>query len=108
MVAGLDHAEATGTRRKFWLFLNPVWPAGDTGGEWALNEVREGHSMTSGAGDFHVHRFSSDDVAARDRLAFVREVLGRVIVKHDIEAHVGPTNSIRDRARPARLGDEFA
>jgi hypothetical protein len=41
--------------------------------------------MTSGAGDFHVHRFSSDDVAERDRLAFMREVYGRVIVKHDLE-----------------------
>jgi AraC-like DNA-binding protein len=45
--------------------------------------------MTSGAGDFQVHRFSSDDVAERDRLAFVREVYGRVIVKHDIEPHAG-------------------
>jgi AraC-like DNA-binding protein len=45
--------------------------------------------VTSAAGDFHVHRFSSDDVAERDRLAFVREVYGRVIVKHDIEQHAG-------------------
>ncbi|SHL39852.1 AraC-binding-like domain-containing protein [Bradyrhizobium lablabi] len=67
--------------------LNLLWPAGDTDGEWALNEVREGHSVTSAAGDFHVHRFSSDDVAERDRLAFVREVYGRVIVKHYIEPH---------------------
>jgi AraC-like DNA-binding protein len=31
--------------------------------------------------------FSSDDVPERDRLAFVREVFGRAIVKHDIEPH---------------------
>jgi AraC-like DNA-binding protein len=41
--------------------------------------------MDSEAGDFRVHRFSSDDVPERDRLAFVRDVYGRTIVKHDIE-----------------------
>jgi AraC-like DNA-binding protein len=45
--------------------------------------------MTSGAGDFRVHRFSSDDVPDRERLAFVRDVYGRSIVKHDIEPHPG-------------------
>jgi hypothetical protein len=45
--------------------------------------------MNSAAGDFHIHRFSSDDVAERDRLAFMRKVYGRVIVKHDIEPHPG-------------------
>ena len=35
------------------------------------------HTMKSGAGDLHVHRFSSDDVAQCDRLAFMREVVLR-------------------------------
>jgi AraC-like DNA-binding protein len=36
--------------------------------------------------DLHgVFRFSSDDIHERDRIAFVREVYGRTIVKHDIE-----------------------
>jgi AraC-binding-like domain len=35
------------------------------------------HTMKSGAGDLHVHQFSSDDVAQRDRLAFMREVVLR-------------------------------
>jgi AraC-like DNA-binding protein len=41
----------------------------------------------SGADNFHAHHFCSDDVRKRDRLAFVREVYGRTIVKHDIEPH---------------------
>jgi AraC-like DNA-binding protein len=45
--------------------------------------------MASDAGDFRVQQFSSDDVLERDRLAFVRDVYGRVIVKHDIEPHPG-------------------
>jgi AraC-like DNA-binding protein len=45
--------------------------------------------MTSIASDFRIHRFSSDDVPERDRFAFVRDVYGRVIVKHDIEPHPG-------------------
>lgn len=55
--------------------------------------------MKSGAGDFHVHRFSSDDVAERDRLAFVREVYGRVIVKLDIEPHAGSPFRCRSALR---------
>jgi AraC-like DNA-binding protein len=45
--------------------------------------------MASGASDFRIHRFSSDDVPERDRLAFVRDVYGRAIVKHNIEPHPG-------------------
>jgi AraC-like DNA-binding protein len=37
----------------------------------------------------NVLQFSSDDVPERDRLAFVREVYGHAIVKHDIEPHPG-------------------
>lgn len=37
----------------------------------------------------HVDRFASDDVPERDRIAFVREVYGRTIVKHDIEPQPG-------------------
>ena len=30
-------------------------------------------------------RFCSDDIPERDRIAYVREVYGRAIVRHDIE-----------------------
>jgi hypothetical protein len=55
--------------------------------------------VKSGAGDFHVHRFSSDDVAERDRLAFVRDAYGRVIVKLDIEPHAGSPFHCRSALR---------
>jgi len=41
--------------------------------------------MKGSNGEFHDVRFCSDDIPERDRLAYVREVYGRAIVKHDIE-----------------------
>lgn len=36
-----------------------------------------------------IERFASDDVPERERIAFVREVYGRTVVKHDIEPQPG-------------------
>ena len=41
--------------------------------------------MTSSKGNFAPLRFSTDDLPERERIAYVREVYGRVIVKHEIE-----------------------
>ncbi len=41
--------------------------------------------MTSAELKFAPLRFSTDDLPERDRIAYVREVYGRVIVKHEIE-----------------------
>jgi AraC-like DNA-binding protein len=41
--------------------------------------------MGGSNGDICDVRFCSDDIPERDRLAYVREVYGRAIVKHDIE-----------------------
>jgi len=48
-------------------------------------DVRKGNSLIAP----HLDRFASDDVPQRDRVAFVREVYGRAVVKHDIEPHPG-------------------
>ena len=47
----------------------------------------DGRLVGPGNDDYRIDRFSSDDLPERDRLAFTREVYGRVIVKHDIEPH---------------------
>jgi AraC-like DNA-binding protein len=41
--------------------------------------------MTGPNGEFRDVRLCSDDIPERDRIAYVREVYGRAIVKHDIE-----------------------
>jgi AraC-like DNA-binding protein len=41
--------------------------------------------MQGSNGEFCDVRFCSDDIPQRDRIAYVREIYGRAIVKHDIE-----------------------
>jgi AraC-like DNA-binding protein len=48
-------------------------------------DVRKGSSLILPQLD----RFASDDVPERERVAFVREVYGRAVVKHDIEPQPG-------------------
>jgi AraC-like DNA-binding protein len=48
-------------------------------------DARKGNSRTGS----HIDRFASDDVPEPDRIAFVREVYGRAVVKHDIEPQPG-------------------
>jgi AraC-like DNA-binding protein len=51
--------------------------------------IRDGRLVGFENNDYRIDRFSSDDLPERDRVAFTREVYGRVIVKHDIEPHPG-------------------
>jgi AraC-like DNA-binding protein len=43
--------------------------------------------MTAADDKFWVVRFDTNDVPEKDRIAFVRDIYGRTIVKYDIEAH---------------------
>ncbi len=57
--------------------------------------------MDVAKGNSFIDRFASDDVPERDRIAFVREVYGRTVVKHDIEPH--PDGSFYWRSILCRL-----
>ena len=55
--------------------------------------------MTSGADDFRPHRFSTDDLLERDRVAIWREVFGRRMLQAEFEVFPGAA------VRRARGGD---
>src|ERR1700747_1416491 len=61
-------------------FEPAVTPARQTCGG-ATRKIR---AMGGSDGDICDVRFCSDDIPERDRLAYVREVDGRAMVKHDI------------------------